>query len=520
MQPADKDSPSPSNETGFRQGHPPEPASTAIYAPQVPWYKELTGYQWFVFIVCCLAWDMDCMDQQLFNLARQPAMKELVAKVKDDDPRLPALKKQMEEKAKGPKTDGEVISAQQAADIGEAAGWATSIFLIGWAVGGIGFGIMGDRVGRVKTLMITILLYAIFTGLSAISTTAHDFFAYRFLTGLGVGGVFAAAVTLLAETMPERSRTLMIGLFQASSALGNCGAAGISIGFGWLVYNDAFSGQKLFGFELTPWRLMFVVGIVPGLLVVLIQLWLKEPQKWLDQKATGIVKAGSYGELLGDSRYRKNAIFGLILALAGVIGLWGIGFFSFDLQRTVMEPFYQGQADKLSLVGPEKASFVEWQKTLWSGITSLVQNLGAFFGIFMFSYASIFAGRRPTFAVFFVLAGGMTAITFLYFNSLTDIFWMIPLMGFFQLAIFGGYAIYFPELFPTRLRSTGTSFCYNVGRMIAAVGPAMLGLLRSQVFAAYDEPFRYAGVTMCSVFLIGLIALPFLPETKGKPLPE
>ena len=95
--------------------------------------------------------------------------------------------------------------------------------------------------------------------------------------------------------------------------------------------------------------------------------------------------------------------------------------------------------------------------------------MGAFLGIFVFSYASIFAGRRPTFGVFFVLAGGMTAITFLYFNSLTDIFWMIPIMGFFQLAIFGGYAIYFPELFPTRLRSTGTSFCYNVGRLIAAV---------------------------------------------------
>jgi MFS family permease len=99
---------------------------------------------------------------------------------------------------------------------------------------------------------------------------------------------------------------------------------------------------------------------------------------------------------------------------------------------------------------------------------------------------------------------------------------MIPLMGFFQLAIFGGYAIYFPELFPTRLRSTGTSFCYNVGRLISAVGPWFLGFLTSTVFAGHEEPlpFRYAGVAMCSVFLLGLVALPFLPETKGKPLPE
>jgi MFS family permease len=494
--------------------------SPPIELPRQAWYKTLTGYQWFVFIVCCLAWDMDCMDQQLFNLARQPAMVELVPKVQSTDPRLPELTKQRE--TQGLSTlEPDVMAAQQTADIGAAAGNATSIFLIGWAVGGIGFGVMGDRVGRAKTLMLTILLYAIFTGLSAVSASVLDFYLYRFLTGLGVGGVFAAAVTLLAETMPERSRTLAIGLFQASSALGNCGAAGISIGFGWAVYNDWFAGHKLFGmFDLTPWRLMFLVGIVPGLLVVFIQLWLKEPQKWLEQRAAGGLKKGSYAELLGDERYRSRAVFGLILALAGVIGLWGIGFFSFDLQRTVMDPHYQSQANDLGLLGADKASFVEWQKTLWSGITSLLQNLGAFFGIFVFSYASMFAGRRPTFALFFILAGAMTAIVFRYFNSVSDIFWMIPLMGFFQLAIFGGYAIYFPELFPTRLRSTGTSFCYNVGRLVAAVGPALLGLLRSQVFAGYAEPFRYAGLTMCSVFLLGLIALPFLPETKGKPLPE
>lgn len=505
----------------------PPPGTTPAAAPaSTGWasLKSLTGYHWFVFIVCCLAWDMDCMDQQLFNLARRPAMVELVPKVDPSDSRLPELRKQLESKADTPPTDEAVLKAQQDADVGQAAGIATSIFMIGWAVGGIGFGVMGDRVGRVKTLMVTILLYAIFTGLSAFSRSPLDFYLYRFLTGLGVGGVFAAAVTLLAESMPDRSRTMLIGLFQASSALGNCAAAGISIFFGWAVYNNWFEGHTLFGwFELTPWRLMFLVGIVPGFLVVLIQVWLKEPQKWLEQKAaSGGKNAGSYAELLGDERYRGRAIFGLLLALAGVIGLWGIGFFSFDLLSYVMNPRYAEEAKELGLTGADATRHVVWKRSLWSGVASLLQNVGAFFGIFMFSYASIFAGRRPTFALFFVLAGAMTAVVFLYIDSFSQVFWMIPLMGFFQLALFGGYAIYFPELFPTRLRSTGTSFCYNVGRLISATGPLLLGLLTSHVFHAYPFPYplRYAGVAMCSIFLLGLVVLPFLPETKGKPLPE
>jgi MFS family permease len=492
--------------------------------PELPWYRTLSGYQWFVFIVCCLAWDMDCTDQQLFNLARRPAMVELVPKVETSDPRLPELREQLEAKSSEPISEAQVIAAQQDADVGTAAGWATSIFLIGWAIGGICFGIMGDRTGRVRTLMLTILFYAIFTGLSALSRSMWEFNLYRFLTGLGVGGVFAAAVTLLAESMPERSRTLMIGLYQASSALGNCAAAGIGIGFSWAAYNDWFAGQKLFGsFDMTPWRLMFLVGIVPGFLVVFIQLWLREPEKWLALRAAGGKKGGSYGELLGDVRWRRRAIFGLILALAGVIGLWGIGFFSFDLLQYVMKPRYAEQAKEMGLVGAAATRYIQWQNGLWSGITSLVQNVGAFFGIFVFSYASVFAGRRPTFAFFFITAGLMTAVVFWFLDSWSDIFWMIPLMGFFQLALFGGYAIYFPELFPTRLRSTGTSFCYNVGRLLSAVGPALLGLLTSTaVFGRYPAPlpFRYAGVTMCLVFLIGLIALPFLPETKDQPLPE
>jgi MFS family permease len=146
--------------------------------------------------------------------------------------------------------------------------------------------------------------------------------------------------------------------------------------------------------------------------------------------------------------------------------------------------------------------------------------VGGFFGIYSFGLVSLRIGRRPTFAISYVIAMLSTALFFWQFDTFTDILWLTPLMGFCQLTLFGGFAIYFPELFPTRLRSTGTSFCYNVGRFIAAAGPTTLGLLTAKVFAGYEEPMRPAGITMCVVFLLGLAALPFAPETKGQPLPE
>jgi MFS family permease len=141
-------------------------------------------------------------------------------------------------------------------------------------------------------------------------------------------------------------------------------------------------------------------------------------------------------------------------------------------------------------------------------------------GIFAFSFVTHHIGRRPAFAISFVLALLSTLLVFWKLQTISDIFWMVPIMGFCQLALFGGYAIYFPELFPTRLRSTGTSFCYNGARFLAATGPTALGLLTSRVFSGQPEPFRYAGMTMCSVFVLGLLVLPFAPETRGQPLPE
>jgi MFS family permease len=202
-----------------------------------------------------------------------------------------------------------------------------------------------------------------------------------------------------------------------------------------------------------------------------------------------------------------------VLAFAGVVGLWGIGFFSFDLVDMVFRKHFQ------SLGLPDQE--IQGRLTFWKGITSLVQNGGAFFGIYAFAYLSQYLGRKPAFGISFVLAAIATAVTFWSLNAFWQIFVLIPIMGFCQLALFGGYAIYLPELFPTRLRSTGVSLCYNVGgRLVAAAGASVKGLLTNHVFKGYPEPMRYSGIAMCTVFLIGLLALPFAPETKDQPLPE
>jgi MFS family permease len=469
-----------------------DPATVVPAPTSAGWASlgQLNRYHWFVFTVAAIAWMADCMDQQLFSLARKMAVTDLAGA--------------------SPTSDAVVTFTT----------WSTSIFLIGWGTGGLVFGMFGDRLGRVRTLTLTILLYSIFTGLSAVSISVWDFCAYRFLTGLGVGGVFSAAVALLAETMPPNARPYTLGLMQATSAIGNCTAAGLFIFLGMLEWSGHLDVLK----PLTAWRLLFLIGIIPAALVIFIQRRLKEPASWLkarDAAAAGIgKKLGSYAELFGEGWVRRRALLGMLLSFAGVVGLWGIGFFSYDLQQTIFRPIYEAEAQQLGLSGAELDHYKSGQNIVWAGVTSLAMNIGAFFGMSAFSSLTQRIGRRQAFAITFLLAGATTAYLFMFMKTRADILWMTPLMGFFQLALFGGYAIYLPELFPTRLRSTGTSFCYNVGRFVAALGPLALGFFTTTVFKGYDEPHRYAGLAMCGIFLLGVAVLPFLPETKDQPLPE
>lgn len=391
--------------------------------------------------------------------------------------------------------------------ITEYGGYATSIFLLGWATGGLAFGVLGDRIGRAKTMVITILIYSLCTGLSALSTGFWDFAIYRFLTGLGVGGEFAVGVAIVAEVMPERARPHALGLLQALSTVGNVTAALISILLGYLEQTEVIAHRS-------SWRIMFLIGAVPAFLAVFIRRRLKEPERWqaVATSARAEHKLGSYGELFGNARWRKHALIGFLLAFAGVVGLWGILFFSIDLIRSVLRKSFEAQGLLPAIVAGKL--------NLWAGIASIMINVGAFAGLYSFSQAAERWGRRPAFAIAFVLAMCSTAFVFWFLNDFSDIFWMTPIMGFCQFSLFAGYAIYFPELFPTHLRSTGVSFCYNVGRFVAALGPLTIGLLTSKVFKDYPEPLRPAGLILCSVFLVGLLTLPFAPETRNKGLPD
>jgi MFS family permease len=264
---------------------------------------------------------------------------------------------------------------------------------------------------------------------------------------------------------------------------------------------------------------MFIIGAAPAVLALVVRLWLKEPEAWEKASHQDAVarKLGSYQELFGHPTWRKHAIIGLALAFSGIVGLWGVGFFTFDLVGNVLRQRFVEQGLAAEQVAGNVAK--------WKGIASMMMNIGAAFGMYGFAILAQRTGRKKAFAVCFIAALISTASVFYFLDEFHQIFWMIPLMGFCVLSLFAGYAIYFPELFPTHLRSTGTSFCYNVGRFVAALGPTLLGLLigmYSGFVATGGEaaPLRYAGLTMCGIFVMGLLVLPFAPETKGKPLPE
>lgn len=415
------------------------------------WYDGITRYGLLVLIIACLGWIFDVFEGQIYALFKTPALAELLELAKDD--RL----------------------------VDKYANWGLVTFLIGGTVGGLLFGIMADRIGRRQTMVWSILTYSIFSGLHFFASTWWHVVALRFFVAMGVAGEWAIAAALVAEVFPKKARAAAGGIFHASSVIG------------------AVMGSVV-GMYFT-WRWAFLLGVAPAALVVWVLVSIRESEKWQD--ATGRAKeskkkGGSLGELLGTAQWRNRALIGLGLASVGLGTYWGIYAWGPELVREVLgNTVPEGELQ-------EKASFAYM----------LMNVTGGFAGLLLFAPITMLTNRRIAFAFYHIGALVVVPITFLGATAYWHTLVLLPVTAFFVVGMHAGYAIYFPELFPTRLRATGASFCFNVGRLVSA---GML-LVRAELRELLN--LRGAVTAMASLFLVGLALLLIAPETKDTELPD
>ncbi|MGE5645595.1 MAG: MFS transporter [Acidobacteriota bacterium] len=408
---------------------------------------RISRYQVLVLVVAWLGWIFDSMDATIYNLVLTPALKDLL----------------------GPNGTQE--------NIGWYGGIILSIFLLGWAIGGVLFGILADYIGRARTLVITILIYAVFTALAGFADNWWHLALYRFLTALGIGGEWAAGATLVAEVWPESLRVKGAGLLQSAWGAGYFLAAGINV---------LLAGHS--------WRVMFFVGIVPAVVALLVRLKVKEPECWTP--AGKEAKRLTLLELFSP-KHRRDTLVGSALAFVAVFGLWGATNWTPSLVRELLAPRNLDPREVTKLAG--------------YAVMSL--NAGSIAGYFAFPPLAEWIGRRWTFFVMLLGAAVTLPITFLIPNSYASAVLILPALGFFTNGIFSGFPVYLPELYPTRIRATGSGFCFNAGRVLAASGPFLTGYL-----IVHLGTFARAASSIAVIYLCGMLVLLFARETKGRAL--
>ncbi|HET6675302.1 MAG TPA: MFS transporter [Nitrospiraceae bacterium] len=424
------------------------------------WRHGITRYQWLVLFVAWLGWVFDAMDATIYAIVLHPALHDLLA---------------------GSAGAGSVSDQ----DIGWYGGLIFSIFLVGWAIGGIFFGMVADYLGRTKTLIATILIYAVFTGLAALSQEWWHLAVYRFLTALGIGGEWAAGAAIVAETWPEQKRAKAAGILQSAWAAG--------------FFLAALANLLLKDYS---WRTLFLVGVLPAFVALLVRWWVKEPDRWVRAQdhhmpaaRAGLVRLA---ELFTPSLRRATWV-GSILAFVAVFGLWGATNWVPTLIRGLPDLQHENAA--------VHAQYVSY--------AVMALNVGALCGYLGFGPMADRFGRRPAFGVMCAGSFVMLPLVYLVPQSYFEVLLLLPILGFFNNGIFSGFPIYLPELYPTRVRATGAGFCFNAGRVLASASPFVTGSL-----VAALGSFNKAAAVIALIYLLGLAVLPFAPETKGKPLPD
>ncbi|HUG92705.1 MAG TPA: MFS transporter, partial [Planctomycetaceae bacterium] len=310
-----------------------------------PWYAGITRYQWLVLVIASLGWVFDVFEGQIFVASMNEAMPSLLP---EDVKQLDAAERQRHAAFYNNITFG--------------------AFLLGGALGGILFGVLSDRIGRKRVMTFTIVMYSLFTAVSAFSQAWWHMAWFRFLVAMGVGGEWAVASTLVAEVFPKRARAWSLGIFHASSVFGTYLAilAGV-----FIVGNPDFARwvhARLAGWlgetmdPSLPWRLGFLVGVLPALLIIWIRRSLREPETWQQARTTAVDdlsrKLGSFGELFAPG-LRRNTLIGFGLAAVGMATFWGAHIYGKDLMRRDVEPYYVPKDGHVTVPADERRGHLE-----------------------------------------------------------------------------------------------------------------------------------------------------------------
>ncbi|MEE2935476.1 MAG: MFS transporter [Planctomycetota bacterium] len=464
------------------------------------WNQGISRYQWTVLLIASLGWVFDVFEGQIFVASMRDAMPDLLGVDADN------------------------------ASVGSWNNIAFGFFLLGGAFGGVFFGVVSDRIGRSKTMVLTILFYSLFTCASAFAQAPWQMVVLRFLVAMGVGGEWAVAAAMVAEVMPTRSRSVMGSIFHSSSVFGTLLAAAT---VAMLIGNESVNA-RIASAGWDPWRIGFAIGVLPALLTLWIRWKLHEPESWTraQQRAEEdpSQKPGRLGDLFSSENLRST-IVGVTLATIGLVTFWGIHIYG---KNALLRRAQQDALKVEGVVNPgADATSAESEQFRFKKAEALkkhageikrnemlsmtLNTIGGGLGLLFFGAISNRLGRRGAFILYHVVAFAAVSLLFGWMlpNDASPLLLacFLPVFGFFTLGMHAGYAVYFPELYPTRLRGTGAGFCFNMGRLGTAVAFFVFG------FWILISPESQA-LWLSPLYLVGAVVVSFGRETRGEELLE
>jgi MFS family permease len=432
---------------------------------------DMDGYQWTVLFAAWLGWGFDVFDGLLFNYVAPNCVPTLL---------------------------GIPLGTPEA----KAAtlwwtGVLTSVLLLGWAVGGVIFGRLADTLGRTRTLLLTMALYSLGTAACAAAPNIWVLLLCRIVASLGIGGEWAAGASMVAEVVPEHRRVEAGALLYTSAPLGLFLATWVT----WYIQGVAMPGSPE-----TAWRYVFLCGLIPAAVALLVRMMVREPERWVNAVST----PPRLAEIFAPA-YRARTLSGLGMAFVALLTWWSCNAFI----PIVAKGLAAVESASLGL-GPMEATVLGER---WSALATNCFNLGGLVGTLLTVPVSKLLGRRVMFGGYFLASGLAIFATFGLDVPGETRLYLYFLIGASVFGVFGSFTYYLPELYPTRLRATGAGFCYNAGRVIAAAGPLLLGTIASRGADAHTTAMTLL-FWVGAVPLAGLGLLPWVLETRDQALAD